>query len=180
MISESEPIIKEYFWKKMCQLKFDLTYYGLCFSRCVSLVRIRKSTFAFLTALFAGAWMEWSDNYWISHICPIAMFILQVISAVIEFLPHDDRQIELREMMELLEPVYRKMENDWVSISIGEYTVEEIKELTTMHQARIDDVKSRFFRNDSLPQYEKMTKQAISETNKYYEEAMKMEDKNNA
>lgn len=169
MSIEAAEAIKEYYWSKLCQFKFDLEYYGLHFNRCVSSIRIRKVLFAIGTAIFAGAWMEWNDVKWINKICPIAVFILQVLSAIVEFLPHDNRQIEIREMVDLLEPVYRNMETDWVSITVGEYTIEEIKDKTNSYQTKIDDIKSKFFRDDFLPQSKKISEKALSETNKYFE-----------
>jgi len=54
--------------------------------------------------------MTWNDVSWITIVCPIIIFVLQVISAGSELLPFDDRKIDLREMIDLLDPLYLSME----------------------------------------------------------------------
>ncbi len=169
MNNQTNDVEKEYYWKKLCQFKFDLVYYGLHFTRCVNWIRWWKISIAVLTALSTGAWMTWNDVSWITIVCPIIIFVLQVISAGSELLPFDDRKIDLREMIDLLDPLYLSMEENWESIVAGKYTVEEIDAKCHDFQAKINDIKSRFLRNDSLPQLKDLLRKATTETNKYFE-----------
>lgn len=168
MDNQADNTVKEYYWKKLCQLKFDLVYYGLHFSRCVKIVRWGKIAITGLTAITTGAWMNWNDIAWLRVTCPITIFVLQVFLAVTELLPFEDRKIDLRELIDLLDPLYRDMENDWKSIVIGKYTIEEIEEKYTNFQTKNDDIKARFLRNDSLPKLENLYKKAKEETDIYF------------
>lgn len=164
---EQKFITQKHYWSKLCQLKFDLIYYGKHFSRCVFWLRFIRIGTAVLTAAATGAWIEWNDIKWISLICPIAIFILQIINAGTELLPFDGRKLELRELIDALEPLYNKMEYDWQMIALGKYTNEEIEKLVFDYQDKKIELSKPFFKNDSLPSKKGITQKAKKEADEY-------------
>lgn len=165
----SEENVKSYFWKKLNQFRFDLYYFGLHFKSCIFWLRFIRISLAVLTAIVTGAWLGWHEIKWIGIGCPIAILILQAITAGTEWLPFDDRKIELREMIDLLEPLYNDMEQTWEKIVVGDLTIEEIKEATTSFETRIAVIKLGFLKNDALPEIKRVFEKAKSKTDDYFE-----------
>lgn len=158
---------QQHYWSKLGQLKFDLILYGKHFASCVFWLRFIRIGTAVLTAAATGAWMEWSNVSWIQVVCPITIFILQTINAGAELLPFESRKLELRELIDSLEPLYDKMEYDWQMIAMGSLTAEEIEEKTFEYQTRRTELGKYYFKNDALPEKRKMAQKAKSETDTY-------------
>lgn len=168
MDTNSSENLKHYFWKKLAQFKYDLIFYSLQFEHCVVWLRCIKIGSASLTALATGAWMGWHNVKLVSVGCPIIILILQALAAGTESLPFDARKIDLREMIDLLDPIYDKMELTWENIVIGDLTAEEIRNATHEFQTKVTDIKSRFLKNDTLPQNKRITQKAKECTDIYF------------
>jgi len=159
---------QETYWHKLTQLKFDLIYYSFHFSFCVKTMRRIRISSAALTALVTGAWMNWNEFTPVRLTCAIIILVLQAISAGAELLPYDRRKQEIREIMNLLGSVYDKMEADWLKISDGQFTKEEIQNKTYEYAAKRRDIHQHFFKDDALPEKKKLEKKANKETSAYF------------
>lgn len=157
-----------YYWSKLGQLKYDLILYGKYFSECVFWLRCFRIGSALLTSLTTGALIGWSDIAWIRVTCPILIFILQAINAGAEFLPFENRKLELRELIDALEPLYDKMEYDWQMIALGNFTLEEIESKTLEYQTRKTEICKHFLKNDALPERKKLSNKVKTETDIYF------------
>ena len=160
-------ILQENFWVKLGQLKFDLILYSCHFSVCVAFPRWSRIATAVLTVVVTGAWIQWKDISVITTICPIIILILQAFNAGLEFQPYENRKQELRELIDLLEPLYNEMERDWNLISLGEFTTEQIEKKTHDYQNRRTNIAKNFLKNDAIPNKKRLVNKAKKETDIY-------------
>ncbi len=167
-VIEYDTKTQETYWHKLTQFKFDLIYYSLQFSFCVRIMRWIRISSAVMTALVTGAWMNWNEITAVRVICAIMIFVLQAVSAGAELLPYDKRKQEIREMLNLLGPIYDEMEADWLKVSGGQYTKEEIRNITYAYAAKQRDIHQHFFKDDALPEKKKLEKKADEETSVYF------------
>lgn len=158
---------QQYYWSKLGQFKFDLLLYGKHFTSCVFWLRFIRIGTAVLTAAATGAWMGWNDLAWIKVACPIAIFILQIINTGAELLPFESRKLELRELIDSLEPLYDEMEHDWQMIALGQLTAEEIENKVFEYQKHRTELSKHYFKNDALPEISKLTQKAKTEADNY-------------
>ena len=158
---------QELFWAKLGQLKFDLIFYCKHFSYCVVFLRWLRIGTAVLTVFATGAWMQWKEYTHVSTICFLIILVLQGLNAGAEFLPFDSRKHELRELINMLEPILNEMERDWSRIFKGELAVEEIEEKTYIYQNRRLQIGKNYFKNDSIPRWTKLVEKAKKETDDY-------------
>lgn len=156
------------FWLKLQQFKFDLIYYNLHFSHCIAVMRGIKYISAGLTTVTTGIWIQWNDVKAISTICAIVIFLLQAFSTLSELLPFDKRRDELREMVNELEPLYIKMENDWRKIANGEMTESKIFRLSNNYDYKQAAIEKHYLKTDSLTPREYIRKKADDRTEEYF------------
>lgn len=156
------------FWKKIQQSKFDLNYYGLHFNSCVKISRWIKYAIIGTTTLTTGAWMTWSTIPVVGTICAITILVSQVISAISEKFPYESRKLELREMLDELEPLYLKMEDDWRSIQNLKMSNNKIQEAIQKYDRKQAEIKRHYFKDDALPEREKIRTQADDLTEEYF------------
>lgn len=159
---------QEAYWHKLTQFKFDLIYYSLHFSSCVTIMRLIRISSAALTALVTGAWMNWNELTPVRLTCGIIILVLQAISAGAELLPYDRRKQEIRELLNLLGPIYDEMEADWVKISDGQFTKADIQNKIYEYTVKKRDVHQHFFKDDALPEKKKLEEKADEETSTYF------------
>ena len=165
---ELDEQIYSTFWKKLQQSKFDLFYYGLHFNNCVKISRWTKYAIIGITSLATGAWMTWSAITIVGTICSIVILASQVISAISEKFPYESRKLELRELIAELEPVYLEMENDWRSIQNLKMSNSEIQETMQKYDKKQAEIKRHYFKDDSLPEPDKLRLQADEKTEEYF------------
>lgn len=156
------------FWSKLQQAKFDIVYYSLHFNRYVVVSRVIRYMIIGATSLATGTWMTWNGIPIIRKICSIAILILQAISAVSEWFPYESRKTELSEMLAELEPLYINMENDWRSIYGLKMSNPKIQEAIQSYDKRQADIKRHYFKNDALPEIEKLRIKADEKTEEYF------------
>jgi len=159
---------QETYWHKLTQFKFDLIYYSFQFSFCVKTMRRIRISSAVLTALVTGVWMNWNKLTPVRLTCAIIILVLQAISAGAELLPYDKRKQEIRELLNLLGPIYDKMEADWLKISDGQFTKADIQNKTYKYAGQWRDIHQHFFKDDALPEKKKLEKKADEETSTYF------------
>lgn len=158
---------QEHFWNKLTQLKFDLNYYQQHFVNCVKILRWIRIGIVAVTAGVSGIWMTWSELEWVRIACPIAVLVLQIFNAILEVFPYEKRKQELRELTNLLNPVYTDMENDWYMIAEGQYTHEEIVQKTINYEKRRQDIQQHYLKDDALPERKHIVKKAEEDTSAY-------------
>ena len=156
------------FWHKLQQSKYDLIYYSLHFNDCTRISRIIKYSIIGVTTLATGAWMNWNDIDWVRSVCAIIILISQTVSAVSEQFPYESRKLELRELLAELEPIYINMENDWRSIQNLEVSNSKIQELIQIYDKKQAEIKRHYFKEDALPESEKIRLQADEKTEEYF------------
>lgn len=156
------------FWRKLQQAKYDLIYYSIHFNECVSISRRIKYAIIGTTTLATGAWMTWSNTNIVAKICPIVILALQVVSAISEKFPYESRKLELREMIAELEPLYLEMENDWRSIRNLEKANSKIQEAIQNYDTKQAEIKRHYFKEDSLPESDKIRLKADEKTEEYF------------
>lgn len=165
---ELDEQIYSTFWKKLQQSKFDLIYYGLHFNNCVKISRWIKYAIIGITSLATGAWVTWSAITIVGTICAIVILASQVFSAISEKFPYESRKLELRELIAELEPVYLEMENDWRSIQNLKMSNPEIQETIQKYDKKQAEIKRHYFKDDSLPELDKLRLQADEKTEEYF------------
>lgn len=156
------------FWSKLQQSKFDIIYYSAHFNRSTVVARVIKYAVIGATSLVTGAWMTWNHLPAVSTACGIAILVLQAVSAVSEWFPYESRKLELREMLAELEPLYLEMENDWRSIYGLKMTNTQIQEAIQRYDQRQAEIKRHYFKDDALPENEKLRIKADEQTEEYF------------
>lgn len=156
------------FWHKLQQSKFDLIYYSLHFNSSTKISRNIKYFIIGVTSLATGVWLNWGDIACIGTVCAVIILLSQAFSAVSEKFPYESRKLELREMLAELEPVYLNMENDWRSIQSLSKSNSKIQELIQFYDGKQAEIKRRYFKEDSLPESDKIRKQADEKTEEYF------------
>lgn len=156
------------FWKKIQQSKFELNYYGLHFNSCVDISRWIKYIIIGTTTLATGTWMTWSTIPTVGTICAIIILVSQVISAISEKFPYESRKLELREMLNELEPLYLEMEDDWRSIQNLKMSNNTIQETIQKYDRNQAEIKRHYFKDDALPEQEKIRSKADELTEEYF------------
>ena len=157
------------FWSKLQQLRFDLFYYDEYFKECVVVSRYIKYGIIVATTLATGAWMNWHDIKGVCVFCAIAIWLLQGISALSEWLLFENRKLELRELSIELEQLYINMETDWRRIQALEVSNEEIRSLIQTYALRQVDISKHYFKDDALPINDRIWAKADDLTESYFE-----------
>lgn len=158
---------QEHFWTKLTQFNFDLNYYHQHFATCVRVLRWTRIGIVAVTACVSGAWMTWPETEWIRFVCPIAVLVLQIFNAILEVFPYEKRRQELRELTNLLQPVYTDMEADWYLIANGQCTVDEIVQKLAIYEKRRLDIQQHYLKDDALPERKHIIKKAEEDTSAY-------------
>ena len=156
------------FWNKLQQFKFDLFYYDEHFKRCIFVSRAIKYSIIGATTLATGAWMSWNSITGICIACAIMILLLQAASAVSELLPFEKRKLELRELSAELEALYIDMEADWRKVQALEVTNENIRALMQSYASKQANINKHYFKDDALPQIEKLRVNADNLTEEYF------------
>ena len=112
--------------------------------------------------------MTWSTIPVVGTICAITILVSQVISAISEKFPYESRKLELREMLDELEPLYLKMEDDWRSIQNLKMLNNKIQEAIQKYDRKQAEIKRHYFKDDALPEREKIRTQADDLTEEYF------------
>lgn len=156
------------FWNKLQQTKFDTVYFSEYFNHYTKISRVIKYVIVGATSLATGAWMSWSSIPAVGTICGIIILVLQVVSAVSEYFPYESRKAELREMLTELNPLYLEMEDDRRSIYSLKMSNSKIQEAIYRYELKQDQVKRHYFKDDALPDNEKLRTRADEKTEEYF------------
>lgn len=156
------------FGRKLQQSKFDIFYYSAHFNRYTIIAKRIKYLIIGLTSLATGIWMSWQDISVVGTTCSITILLLQATAAVSEHFPFESRKTELRDMLTELEPLYLKMENDWRSIYALKVSNAQIQELIQFYDQKQSEIKRHYFKDDTLPECEKVRNVADKQTEEYF------------
>lgn len=161
-------VSQENFWSKMTRLKYDIYYYDFYFARCVRVSNVLKYGTIGVTTIVTLLWMGLNHVSFLSKVCPYIILGLQVLAVIKDWFPHDDRKNELRELLNELRPIYETMEGDWQRIAIGHYSEQKIIERTTAYSQEIEKLRKHYFKDDALPEIQKLIEKADEEVKQYY------------
>lgn len=156
------------FWNKLQQTKFDIIYFSEYFNYYTKISRVIKYIIVGVTTLATGVWMTWGSVPAVVTICGIVILALQVISAVSEHFPYESRKLELREMLAELNPLYLEMENDWRTIYSLKMSNSKIQEAIYRYELKQEEIKRHYFKDDALPDNEKLRNKADEKTEEYF------------
>lgn len=156
------------FWNKLQQFKFDLYYYDEHFKRCIIVSRAIKYSIIAATTLATGAWINWNHITGICRACAIVILLSQAASAISELLPFEKRKLELRELSAELETLYIDMETDWLKVQALEVANEDIRALMQSYASKQANISKHYFKDDALPQKEKLRADADNLTEEYF------------
>lgn len=159
---------QELFWSKLTQLKFDLNYYHQHFANCVKISRWIRFGIVAVTAGISGAWMAWPDVAWIRFVSPVVVLTLQIFNATLEVLPYEKRKQELRELTNLLNPVYTDMETDWYLIADGQCTYQDVAQKTAHYERKRQNIQQHYLQDDVLPERKSIIEKAEKDTSAYF------------
>ena len=161
-------VSQENFWSKMTRLKYDICYYERYFARCVLISRILTGITVGGTSIATLLWMEYHEIAAFAQWCPYVILALQIMSVFKDHFPYDGRKNALRELTDELVPIYEDMEADWQMISIGSYEEEEIISKATSYAKEIEKIRKHYFKDDALPEIEKLIQKSDEEVDRYY------------
>ena len=167
-IDKIDETLYNAFWNKFQQLRFDIFYYDEHFKNCVSISRAIKYSIVGMTSLATGAWMGWNNISGIAITCAIVIWALQALSAITEWFPFEKRKSELRELSIEFEHLYIEMESDWRKIQAVEYSDEDVRKLIQEYALKQADITKHYFKDDALPQKEKVWRKADELTEEYF------------
>ncbi|NLB36196.1 MAG: hypothetical protein GX824_02680 [Clostridiales bacterium] len=154
------------YWNNLTQYKFALFYLDAHFSRCVNIERFIKILLSLCSSASVASWAIWKE---IGFVWAIIIAASQVISVINEFLPYKKRISEIAELKSRLTPIYFEAEKDWLPISSGELSEEEVNERYYKYMKAWTDTYYKFFVDDSLPKKTSCVNYAEREKNKYFE-----------
>lgn len=157
------------FWSKLQQAKFDIVYFSEHFNRCTVITRAIKYTIVGATTLATGAWMAWGHNQVVGAVCGVAILMLQVLTAISEKFPYEARKLELREMLAELDTLYLEMEDEWRSIYSLKISNSKIQEAIHQYDQKQATIKRHYFKDDALPENERIRIKADEKTEEYFE-----------
>ena len=153
------------YWHEMIQTKFSLFYLDLFYGNSVKMDR-RINMFLAITACGSIAgWAIW-NQFAVFWACIVALS--QVINAIKPYLPFSKRVEVLPKYNSDLGLLYAKMEYDWLNISNGNYTEEEINDMLRDYLSEIITFPGKYLVNDYLSKNEKCKEMADSLTNDYF------------
>ncbi len=154
------------YWNSLTQYKFTLFYLDAHFSRCVKLERLIKIILSLCSSASVASWAIWSK---IGFVWAIIIAASQVIGVINEFLPNKKRISEIAELKSRLTPIYYEVEKDWLLVSGGDLSEEEINDKYYKYMKKWTETYDKFFADDSLPKNAGCIKYAEEEKNKYIE-----------
>jgi hypothetical protein len=161
------------YWNNLTQYKFTLFYLDAHFSRCVKIERFIKITLSLCSSASVASWAIWNE---IGFLWAIIIAASQVIGVIDELLPYKKRISEIAELKSRLTPIYYEVEKDWLPVSNGELSEDEVNDRYYKYMKKWTDTYDKFFVDDSLPKNAACVSYAEQEKNKYFELIFKEEE----
>ncbi len=113
-----------------------------------------------------AAWAIWQQ---LSFLWSIIIAISQVLNAVKVFLPYNKRLKVIASFMEDLKFLYNKMEYNWLKVSGGELTEEEINDLLYTFKNEYTSIENKNLKEEILLDNENFKREADKKTDIYFQ-----------
>ena len=156
----------ERYWVMMTQKKFAELYLGYHLHRNVEIERWINIVLAVIsTGSLAGLFL--TEKYRI--VLTVILALAQIFTAAKPYLPYEKRVKELEKGIPPLRLVYMEIEENWLDISKGNLTDEEINNLYYRLIKKWDSIDQEILSGDVLPRKQKFVEAADAEKNKYFE-----------
>jgi len=116
--------IRQFYWDFFINAKFSQIYYGLYLEDSYKWMRFINSFLAIASSTSIAAWVIWND---IPLLWAAIIALSQVISAIKQYFPFNDRIARLSKMNPLIDTILDDMELTWIDISENKVTDEQIR-----------------------------------------------------
>ena len=162
--------MRDLYWRKLCDFKYQLEYIILCRKRCILLRRIIQIGSAITSSAAVAAWTNWTE---LSFLWGCIIVIAQVVAAVYEVLPYKKRTEELPTLISQLELLYIEIEESWQRISSNSsYSEDKIISLLYDYERKWTNLCNNTLSDDMLPQSKKLATKATEIMNAYMTERL--------
>ena len=162
--------IRDLYWRKLCNFKYQLEYIILCRKRCILLRRIIQIGSAITSSAAVAAWTNWTE---LSFLWGCIIVIAQVVAAVYEVLPYKKRTEELPTLISQLELLYIEIEESWQRISSNpSFSKDKIISLLYDYERKWANLCNNTLSDDMLPQSKKLATKATEIMNSYMTERL--------
>ncbi|MBR3596658.1 MAG: hypothetical protein IKL47_06750 [Clostridia bacterium] len=157
--------MKQRYWDKMTQFKFEILLFNEHFSRYVLINRVIIIVLAVLSSGAVGTWAIWKqyDIIW-----AVIVATTQIISIVNEFLPYKKRIEEIPKLIAELNTIYNKMEEEWYNVDAQKYDDANINKILYKYIANWDKVQNNYLKSDALPDKKRLTLKASELQRNYF------------
>ena len=165
--------MQERYWRQITQFKFELCYLANHFAEYVKINRRIKVSVAVASSSAIAAWAIWAD---LSFVWGLIIVVGQVVSAINEVLPYQQRIKDIAEMQSRLNAIYIRAEQKWFDVSNGNLSEPEINDLCYQQLKEWDEIDQEYFTADALPKNDNCAILAEEEKNQYFKSRFGMED----
>lgn len=158
--------MQEKYWRYMVQIKAWIFYLDLYEESSYKWNRRINVFSAVVSSTSIAAWAIWQQ---LSLLWSIIIAISQVLNAIKVYLPYNIRLKLIASFMEDLKYLYNKMEYNWLKVSNGELTEEEINELLYTFKNEYTGIENKNMKEEILLDNENFKKEADQKTDFYFE-----------
>lgn len=123
-MGECSVDIRQFYWDFFINAKFSQIYYGLYLDDSYRWTRYINSFLAIASSTSIAAWVIWNK---IPLVWAMIIALSQVISAVKQYFPFNDRIARLGKMNPLLDAILDDMELTWIDVSENKLTDDQIR-----------------------------------------------------
>lgn len=144
----SKSLIQERYWSSLTDKKFALHYIEAHFAKSIQINRIIKIIMAVASCSSIAAWTIWKQ---LAFLWGVIIAVSQVVGVVNEYLPYQKRIEEISNLKSEWSLVFLSMEKDWLKVSKGDMTEEEINDLLFQYEKEWNEADDKYFQEDALP-----------------------------
>ncbi|MGO5023454.1 hypothetical protein ACTQ4E_10215 [Lawsonibacter sp. LCP25S3_G6] len=158
-------VLQERYWRQITQFKFELCYLANHFAEYVKINREIKIGVAVASSSAIAAWAIWTE---LSFVWGLIIVVGQVVSAINEVLPYQQRIKDIAEMQSRLNAIYIPAEQKWFDVSNGYLSEPEINDLYYQQLKEWEEIDQEYFTTDALPKNDRCATLAEDEKNRYF------------
>ena len=158
--------MQQRYWNMLVHLRYGIEYYGEHLRFCVSFDRYFKMIVAVFTASSVASWGIWNSY---TTIWAVIVALGQLAVVINEFLPYKNRIIQIQGLKAILNRLFDQAENQWLDVSKGSLTEDQINDLTTEFRQKWNQAEEKFIKDDYLSEPKWLTKRAQKRMLRYFE-----------
>ena len=153
------------YWHEMVQTKFTMYYIDFYHENSVKIDRRMNMFLAIVACGSIAGWAVWNQ---LAIIWACFVALSQVLNAIKPYLPYSKRVEGLLKYNNDIGLLYAKMEYDWLYVSNGKLTEDEINDLLLKYISEIIAFPGKYLVDDYLTKNEKCREKADDLTNNYF------------